>query len=158
MRGDDEHQTAHTPIALMLCSKLENLATMPRRAQAQHKCEDNIILGRRFRSVVRLTGRPQRPWLRPRVHEPVSWSSFYVRRDVSISWAISWTRVENSSAGCIPESRVIFPPWERPFAGAIRSEKLSSTVCASTNLNRRSRYPLTSPLTSVSVGSSLPSV
>ena len=43
MRGDDEHQTAHTPIALMLCSKLENLATMPRRAQAQHKCEDNII-------------------------------------------------------------------------------------------------------------------
>jgi hypothetical protein len=44
MRGDDEHQTAHTPIALMLCSKLENLATMPRRAQAQHKCEDNIIL------------------------------------------------------------------------------------------------------------------
>jgi len=25
MRGDDEHQTAHTPIALMLCSKLENL-------------------------------------------------------------------------------------------------------------------------------------
>ena len=44
MRGDDEHQTAHTPIALMLCSKLENLATMPRRAQAQHKCEDNIIV------------------------------------------------------------------------------------------------------------------
>ena len=43
MRGDDEHQTAHTPIALMLCPKLENLATMPRRAQAQHKCEDNII-------------------------------------------------------------------------------------------------------------------
>src|SRR6266481_7957062 len=43
MRGDDEHQTAHTPIALMLCSKLENLATLPRRAQAQHKCEDNII-------------------------------------------------------------------------------------------------------------------
>src|ERR1700738_1998415 len=43
MRGDDEHQTAHTPIALMLCSKLENLATMPRRAQAQHKCEDNIM-------------------------------------------------------------------------------------------------------------------
>ncbi len=32
MRGDDEPQTAHTPIALMLCSKLENLATMPRRA------------------------------------------------------------------------------------------------------------------------------
>jgi len=43
MRGDDEHQTAHTPRALVLCSKLKNLATMPRRAQAQHKCEDNII-------------------------------------------------------------------------------------------------------------------
>jgi len=34
----------------------------------------------------------------------------------SISWAISCASVENSSAGCIPESNVIFPPCERPFA------------------------------------------
>ena len=54
----------------------------------------------------------------------------------NISWAISCTSVENSSAGCIPESSVIFPPYERPFAGAIRSEKLSSTLCDSTNLNK----------------------
>ncbi len=40
----------------------------------------------------------------------------------------------------------------------IRSEKLSSTLCDSTNLNRRSRYPVTSPLTSVNAGRSLPSV
>ena len=37
----------------------------------------------------------------------------------SISWAISCTSVENSSAGCIPERSVIFPPCERPFAGAM---------------------------------------
>jgi hypothetical protein len=55
MRGDDEHQTAHTPIALMLCSKLENLATMPRRAQAQHKCEDNIILCYVGPNIIRTT-------------------------------------------------------------------------------------------------------
>jgi len=36
--------------------------------------------------------------------------------------------VENSSAGCIPASSVIFPPCERPFAGAILSEKLISTL------------------------------
>jgi hypothetical protein len=42
----------------------------------------------------------------------------------SISWAISCTSVENSSAGCIPDSNVILPPCERPFAGAILSEKL----------------------------------
>jgi hypothetical protein len=30
--------------------------------------------------------------------------------------------VENSSAGCIPESKVIFPPKDKPLAGAIRSE------------------------------------
>src|SRR5580704_3270007 len=60
--------------------------------------------------------------------------------------------------GCIPDRSVIFPPCERPFAGAILSEKLSSTLSDSTNLNRRSRYPLTSPFTSVRVGSSLPSV
>jgi hypothetical protein len=34
------------------------------------------------------------------------------------------------------KSSVIFPPCERPFAGAIRSKKLSSTLCASTNLKR----------------------
>jgi len=27
----------------MLCSKLKNLASMPRRAPTQHKCEDHII-------------------------------------------------------------------------------------------------------------------
>jgi hypothetical protein len=37
MRGEGEHQTAH--IVLMLCSKLKNLSTMPRRAQAQHNVD-----------------------------------------------------------------------------------------------------------------------
>jgi len=37
--------------------------------------------GMRFRSAVRLIGRPQRPRLRPRFHEPASWSYFDVRRD-----------------------------------------------------------------------------
>ena len=40
----------------------------------------------------------------------------------SISWPISCTSVENSSAGCIPESSVIFPPCEKPLAGPIFSE------------------------------------
>jgi hypothetical protein len=35
--------------------------------------------------------------------------------------------------------------------------RLSSTLCDSTNLNSRSRYPLTSPFTSVRVGSLHPS-
>ena len=40
----------------------------------------------------------------------------------NISCAISCTSVENSSAGCIPVSRVILPPKDKPLAGAIRSE------------------------------------
>jgi hypothetical protein len=39
----------------------------------------------------------------------------------------------------VAESSVIFPPQDRPWAGAILSEKLSSTLCASTNMKRRSR-------------------
>jgi hypothetical protein len=39
-----------------------------------------------------------------------------------------------------------------------RLSELMQQLCDSTNLNKRSRYPLTSPLTSVSAGRSLPSV
>jgi hypothetical protein len=42
------------------------------------------------------------------------------------------SRVENSSAGCIPESRVIFPPRDKPLAGAIRSEQFKLTFWLST--------------------------
>src|ERR1022692_2020983 len=109
---------------------------------------------------------PQRGEVGPHIHELSYVALGRAERRVSTriprraphKWAISCTSVENSSAGCIPERSVIFPPYERPFAGAILSEKLISTLCNATNLYSRSRYPLTSPFTSVRVGSSLPSV
>jgi hypothetical protein len=76
MRGEGEHQTAH--IVLMLCSKLKNLATMPRRAQAQHKCEDNIM-----QSIFSSAARPQ------------------VRRK---RWKKSWSRAGELKMLCITSS------------------------------------------------------
>jgi hypothetical protein len=91
----------------------------------------------RFRSEVRPIGKPQRPRFGLCFATCMVVS---VRRSprCNISWAISCTSMENSSSGCITNSRVILPPCERPFAGAILAEKLSS--CDSTNLNRRSRF------------------
>ena len=73
---------------------------------------------------------PQRGEVGPHIHELSYVALGRAERRVSTriprraphKWAISCTSVENSSAGCIPERSVIFPPCERPFAGAIRSE------------------------------------
>ena len=55
----------------------------------------------------------------------------------SISWASSCANVANSSAGDWPGSSVILPPWDRPFAGAMRSETQHDAFTAANPSQKR---------------------
>ena len=60
--------------------------------------------------------------------------------------------MENSSAGCMPESSVIFPPWDKPLAGANPVGEIQVDALRFDESDSLSRYPLTSPWISVERG------